>query len=192
MKVVFAQGNPGTQYATTRHNVGFMALDSFTAKNNASFNLKPKFQAEIAEFSYNNEKVLLVKPSTFYNETGVAARHLIDFYKLNPSTDFLVIHDELALPFGVVRTRLGGSDAGNNGIKSLNAHLGQNYARIRIGIYNSLSQQADAANFVLGHFTEEEKLALPQLFIHVDHFIHSFLSGTFEATKITRQFEEAT
>jgi PTH1 family peptidyl-tRNA hydrolase len=192
MKVVFAQGNPGAQYATTRHNVGFMALDSFAAKNNATFSPKPKFQAEIAEFLYNNEKILLVKPSTFYNETGVAARHLIDFYKLNPTTDFLVIHDELALPFGVVRTRPSGSDAGNNGIKSLNAHLGQNYARIRIGIYNSLSSLGDSANFVLGHLTEEERLALPQLFTHVDHFIQSFLSNNFEVTKITSQFEEAT
>lgn len=192
MKVVFAQGNPGAQYATTRHNVGFMALDSFATKNDVSFNQKPKFQAEVAEFSYNNEKILLVKPSTFYNETGVAARQLIDFYKLNPATDFLVIHDELALPFGVVRTRPSGSDAGNNGIKSLNAHLGQNYARIRIGIYNSLSSVADSANFVLGHFTEEERLALPQLFTHVDHFIHSFLSNNFEVTKITSQLEEAT
>jgi len=192
MKVIFAQGNPSAQYATTRHNVGFMVLDLFAKRSNVPFITKPKFQAEIAEFSYNNEKVLLVKPSTFYNETGVAARRITDFYKLNPTTDFLVIHDELALPFGVVRTRLSGSDAGNNGIKSLNAHLGENYARIRIGIYNSLTQQADTANFVLGHFAEEEKLALPQLFVHVDRFIHLFLNNTFEATKIISQFEEAT
>lgn len=185
MKIIFAQGNPGVQYHHTRHNVGFMALDSFAQKMQVKFSPKPKFQAEIAEFSHNGEKTLLVKPATFYNETGICARQIIDFYKLNPTTDFLVIHDELALPFGVVRTRLSGSDAGNNGIKSLNAHLGNEYARIRIGIYNSLSIQADAANFVLGSFTEEEKLLLPDIFTHVHFFIPQFIDNSFEPTKIT-------
>ena len=185
MKIIFAQGNPGSQYQHTRHNIGFMALDSFAQKNSVEFSEKLKFQARIGEFSNNGEKILLVKPSTFYNETGICARALIDFYKLNPAADFLVIHDELALPFGVVRTRLSGSDAGNNGIKSLNAHLGQEYARIRIGIYNSLSTQADAANFVLGNFTEEESDSLPGIFAHTTLFIEQFLSGTFEPTRIT-------
>lgn len=184
MKIIFAQGNPGAQYQHTRHNVGFLALDSFAEKNGAEFSPKPKFQAEIAEFPYDSEKVLLVKPTTFYNETGLCARQLLDFYKLTPASNFLVIHDELALPFGVVRTRLGGSDAGNNGIKSLNTHLGQEYARIRIGIYNSLSAQADAANFVLGHFTEEEKNTLPDIFTHAHHFIEQFLKTKFEPTKV--------
>ena len=185
MKIIFAQGNPGFQYQHTRHNVGFLALDSFAVKQGADFASKPKFNAEIAEFSYNGEKILLVKPSTFYNETGVAARAILDFYKLNPATDFLVIHDELALPFGVVRTRLSGSDAGNNGVKSLNAHLGPEYARIRIGIFNSLGTQADATNFVLGKFTEEEWLLLPDIFAHTNTFVSQFLTGTFEPTKIT-------
>lgn len=185
MKVIFAQGNPGLQYQHTRHNVGFLALDAYAQKNGIQFTPKPKFNAEIAEFSHSGEKVLLVKPGTFYNETGIAARTLVDFYKLNPATDFLVIHDELALPFGVVRTRLSGSDAGNNGIKSLNAHLGQNYARIRVGIFNSLNAQADAANFVLGNFTQEEKLSLPAIFTHINTFVSQFLNNTFEPTKIT-------
>lgn len=185
MKIIFAQGNPGSHYQHTRHNVGFMALDSLAEKHNAVFTEKSKFHAEIAEFSHGDEKILLVKPVTFYNETGTSARALIDFYKLSPARDFLVIHDELALPFGVVRTRLSGSDAGNNGVKSLNTHLGQEYARIRIGISNSLSSQADAANFVLGNFTEEEKLSLLDIFTHINTFINQFLNNTFEPTKIT-------
>lgn len=187
MKIIFAQGNPGPQYQHTRHNVGFLTLDSFVQKNGIQFAPKPKFQAEIAEFSHNNEKVLLAKPTTFYNETGVVARHLIDYYKLTPATDFLAIHDELALPFGVVRTRLSGSSAGNNGIKSLNAHLGQEYARIRIGIYNSITDQTDSANFVLSNFSLDEKNALPGIFIHIDTFIMQFLAGNLEPTKVTAQ-----
>lgn len=185
MKIIFAQGNPGANYKTTRHNVGFMALDKIARGNNASFSTKSKFQAEVAELTLEGENVLLVKPTTFYNETGIVARQLIDFYKLTASTDFLVIHDELALPFGVVRTRTQGSDAGNNGIKSLNAHLGPQYARIRIGIYNSLRDQTDDANFVLGNFSLDEKDSLATIFTHVDYFIEQFLRGAFEPTSKT-------
>lgn len=185
MKIILAQGNPGPQFQYTRHNIGFMALDTFAKENNATFSSKPKFQAEIAEFSYQGEKVLLVKPLTFYNETGISARALVDFYKLNAASDLLVLHDELALPLGVVRTRLKGSDAGNNGIKSLNTHLGQDYARIRIGIYNSLRTQTNDADFVLGSFSLEEKALLPQIFTHVNFFINQFLEDNFESTSKT-------
>src|SRR5688572_22727546 len=105
MKVIFAQGNPGTQYTYTRHNVGFLLLDDFAKSKRAEFIKKSKFHADIAETSIDGEKVLLVKPTTFYNDTGQSARLLIDFYKLDPATDFLVIHDDLALPFGTIRTR---------------------------------------------------------------------------------------
>lgn len=185
MKIIFAQGNPGPNYQTTRHNVGFMAIDKVARENSAPFSTKSKFQAEIAELILEGEKLLLVKPTTFYNETGIAAHQLIDFYKLTASTDFLVIHDELALPFGVIRTRTQGSDAGNNGIKSLNAHLGPQYARIRIGIYNSLRDQTDDANFVLGNFSADEKSSLDAIFTHVDYFIKQFLRGAFEPTSKT-------
>lgn len=185
MKIVFAQGNPGPQYQNTRHNVGFMALDAFAAKQKVTFTSKPKFHADIAQFHHKSEKILLVKPTTFYNETGVAAWQLIDFYKLDPASDFLAIHDELALPFGVVRTRLSGNDAGNNGVKSLNTLLSHDYARIRIGIATPLRAQADAANFVLGNFTQDEKNTLTDIFKHVDYFIEQFLDGNLQPTKIT-------
>ena len=185
MKIIFAQGNPGSQYQHTRHNVGFMALDTFAKELGTPFAAKPKFQADIAEYSAEGEKILLVKPLTFYNETGVSARALVDFYKLHPAADFLVLHDELALPLGVVRTRTTGSDAGNNGIKSLNSHLGQDYSRIRIGIYNSLRTQTNDVDFVLGRFSPEEKITLPEIFTHVDFFIHQFLHGSLEATSKT-------
>jgi PTH1 family peptidyl-tRNA hydrolase len=182
MKLVFAQGNPGNQYLSTRHNVGFDALDHFAAKNQLAFKAKPKFFADIAEFTSNDYKVLLIKPTTFYNETGQCARVLVDFYKLNPASDILVIHDDLALPFGTLRTREKGSDAGNNGIKSLNAHIGPDYARLRIGIYNDLRERMDDVDFVLGRFSKEEITALSDIYQKADTIIDEFLNDTFQTT----------
>lgn len=185
MKVIFAQGNPGIQYASSRHNVGFMTLDYLAGQWQTIFLKKPKFYADIAEVTIGGEKTLLVKPTTFYNETGQAARMIVDFYKLEPANDFLVIHDDMALPFGVIRTRLAGSDAGNNGIKSLNAHLGSTYARIRIGIYNDERSHVPAVNFVLGSFDSYEINALPIITDEVERFTAEFINGTFEPTKVT-------
>ncbi|MDN5274256.1 MAG: pth, peptidyl-tRNA hydrolase [Candidatus Saccharibacteria bacterium] len=185
MKIIFAQGNPGNEYTTTRHNVGFLMLDRYGDSHRAEFIKKPRFHADIAETHIGSEKVLLVKPTTFYNETGQAARLLIDFYKLDPATDFLVIHDDLALPFGTIRTREKGSDAGNNGIKSLNAHIGPNYRRIRIGIYTDLRKRMPDADFVLSHFSTKEKNALSDVYILAERFLNSFIDNKFEITKVS-------
>ena len=185
MKIIFAQGNPGTQYAVTRHNAGFIMADQLAKQWDTEFIKKPKFHASIAEKIIEGEKILLVKPTTFYNETGQSARLLIDFYKLDPATDLLVIHDDLALPFGTIRTRHKGSDAGNNGIKSLNVHVGSNYARIRIGIYTELRNRINDADFVLAAFHAHEKNALDGVFRHVENFVTSFIDDKFTATKVT-------
>ncbi len=185
MKIIFAQGNPGETYVKTRHNIGFIVLDKLASDLGTSFADKSKFHASVAETTIEGEKILLVKPLTFYNETGLAARALIDFYKLDPGTDFLVVHDELALPFGTIKTRPDGSDAGNNGIKSLNSHIGPQYARIRIGIYNPLRDQINDADFVLGRFSTDEQELLPQVIEQAQGFITSFLQNNLESTKIT-------
>ena len=182
MKLILAQGNPGEKYTTTRHNIGFVVLDSFAKQRDLRFQSKPKFMADIAEYTYSNEKVLLIKPTTFYNETGQCARALIDFYKLSPADSVLVIHDDLALPFGTLRTREKGSDAGNNGIKSLNAHIGPEYSRLRIGIYTDLRDRMNDVDFVLGHFSKKESETLETLFVKTNDIITTFLDGTFQTT----------
>ena len=156
MKLIFAQGNPEPDYALSRHNVGFLALNTLADSLETKWVNKPKFQALMANTTIGSVKVLLVKPTTFYNETGVSARKLIDFYKLDPAKDLLVIHDDLALPFGTIRVRAEGSDAGNNGIKSLNTHLEHNYTRIRIGIHNEFRDSMDDADFVIAKFRNAE------------------------------------
>lgn len=186
MKLILAQGNPGTQYARTRHNVGFMVVNALAAAEGAPWKLEPKHKAEIATVTIADEKLLLVKPTTFYNETGRAARSLVDFYKLVPAEDVLVIHDELALPFGTIRIRQKGSDAGNNGIKSLNAHLGEDYWRVRVGIWNELRDQINDADFVLSNFTQEEQDKLASLTKDIlIPIIEKFAHGTLEGTSHT-------
>ena len=184
MKLIVAQGNPGSEYSHTRHNIGFDLLDSFASKHMAAWSEKPKFNSFIATLSLSNEKALLVKPTTYYNETGLAVRLLADFYKVS-SNEIAVLHDDIALPLGTVRTRLQGSDAGNNGIKSLNAHLGTQYNRIRIGIWTERARQMETAAFVLGKFTPEEKLVINQVEETVHTRISSFIQGRFEATSYT-------
>lgn len=177
MKLIFAQGNPGTQYDGTRHNAGFYMIDSFAHTYSGTWNEKSKFHALVSEITVEGEKVLLAKPTTFYNETGQSARAIIDFYKLDPSTDILVLHDELALPFGTVRTRSSGSDAGNNGIKSLNAALGQDYKRLRIGIYNDLRDRMNDVDFVIGKFSKEEAATLSDIYPLAEKQIAAFIAG---------------
>lgn len=183
MKLILAQGNPGTDFAQTRHNIGFMVIDTLAAQHQLNWTSKSKFHADIAEFTIAGEKVLLVKPTTFYNETGGAARALVDFYKLEPARDVLVIHDDLALPLGTIRVREKGSDAGNNGIKSLNAHLGENYTRLRIGTWNELRDKMGDIDFVLAKFSAEESKRLHDDIIpHALTLIESFCQGTLETT----------
>ena len=183
MKLIFAQGNPGRQYERTRHNAGFIALDALADKHSAPWKENAKFNASIAEISLGGEKILLVKPLSFYNDTGLVARGLVDFYKLTPAEDVLVIHDDLALPFGSLRTREKGSDAGNNGIKSLNTHLGPEYSRLRIGIWNELRDQIDDAAFVLSTFTKTEQEQLTKIIEDkIIPIVDDFARGTFEIT----------
>lgn len=181
MKIIFAQGNPGIDFHNTRHNVGFALLDAYANVKKVDFTEKTKFHAYIAEFTEAGEKVLLVKPTTYYNDTGVSARALVDFYKVE-TTNVLVLHDDLMLPLGTIRTREKGSDAGNNGIKSLNAHLDQNYKRIRVGIWTELAEHMDATAFVLGKFTQDERKAIAELQAIITRCIDDFICGRFEST----------
>jgi PTH1 family peptidyl-tRNA hydrolase len=188
MKVIFAQANPGEKYSQTRHNAGLILLDIFAQQHDVVWKDAPKFRARIAELSINGEKTLLVNPQTYYNDTGLSARAIVDFYKLDPAMDFLVIHDDLALPFGTIRTRQKGSDAGNNGIKSLNAHLGENYSRIRVGIAIDRNAGMSDVDFVLGRFSSEDvKVITDTLATTTNRMIESFVQGNLESTSQTHE-----
>lgn len=181
MKVVIGLGNPEDKYTGTRHNVGFFVLDHFAKVHEVSFQQKAKFKALVAEFQLSDEKVLLVKPTTFYNNVGESYRAVIDFYNVAPE-DVLVVADDLALPFGTLRTRGGGSDAGNNGIKSINAHGGEDTNRLRIGVSNELRAHIGDVDFVLSKFSKAETETLLEMIPRIDAVIGNFLDGAFETT----------
>lgn len=181
MKLIIGLGNPEDRYENTRHNVGFKTLDDYAAAHGASFQQKDKFRASVAELSIGDEKVMLLKPTTYYNGSGEAAHLAADFYKLAPA-DVLVVHDELALPFGTIRTRVGGSDAGNNGVKSITQHLGPDTARIRIGVYNELRDRIDDADFVLSNFTKDEDMSLAEFSQKISAIIDNFVADNFDHT----------
>lgn len=185
MKLIFALGNPGSEYVGTRHNTGFMAADSLAFSHGAKFAEKPKLYAYIAEFSVDGEKILIAKPTTFYNQVGKSAHAIVSFYKLTPGSDLLAIHDDLALPFGSIRVRKKGSDAGNKGIRSLNVHLGEDYTRLRTGIAVD-DRTSDDASFVLSRFNSSQATALKEAIIpKLRELANDFIAGTLEDTSFT-------
>ena len=199
MKVILALGNPGEKYAYTRHNAGFLVIDHLAAGQSAHFSNKPKFFADVAElnsFTVNSAastkshttiprgKILLVKPTTYYNEVGIAARALMDFYKLTLD-DLLIIHDDTALDFGKIRVRKGGRDAGSNGLKSLHAHIGSDFWHIRIGTDNLLRRQVSTDRFVMMNFNSDELTILKNWAIPTARtMIHDFLSDHISAISV--------
>lgn len=182
MKVILGLGNPDQSYNGTRHNIGFSILDTLASKQGILFQPKQRFFATVAETTQNEEKILLVKPTTYYNETGNAARALIDFYKLTLD-DILIIHDDSALDFGKIRVRHGGSDGGNNGLKSLHRSIGQDFWHIRIGTDSLIHRQMGDIDFVLGKFNQDEKKIITSWVAPTTlSLINSFLTKNLEAT----------
>jgi peptidyl-tRNA hydrolase, PTH1 family len=153
MKVVVGLGNPGRQYAGTRHNVGFAVLDALAAGPGVAA-FRSRFQAQVAEANEGGRPVLLVKPETFMNLSGQAVRQAVDFYKV-PLDDLLVVCDDFALPLGKLRVRAAGTHGGHNGLRSLQEHLGTTaYARLRVGVGGP---REDAIDHVLGRFRPGER-----------------------------------
>jgi len=184
MKVILALGNPGEKYVHTRHNAGFLVIDQLAAGQSAQFSNKPKFSANIAELNMSGEKILLVKPTTYYNEVGIAARAILDFYKLTLD-DLLIIHDDTDLDFGKIRVRKGGRDAGSNGLKSLHAHIGSDFWHIRIGTDNLLRRQVSTDRFVMMNFNSDELTILKNWAIPTAQtMIHDFLSDHISAISV--------
>lgn len=155
MKVIAGLGNPGKDYQRTRHNVGFMVIDELVEKLKAS-PYKIKFQALIAEANIKGEKVLLVKPQTYMNNSGDSLREILNFYKIPPE-DLIVIYDDIDIGFATLRIRKKGSAGSHNGMKSIIYQIqADTFPRVRIGVGKKHPNQ-DLANFVLSNFAKEEE-----------------------------------
>ncbi len=150
MKLIVGLGNPGSKYRATKHNIGFITLDEIAFQQKVTFN-KHQFEADIAEFFINGEKIILAKPQTFMNESGRSVGPLMTYYNVRDE-DLVVIYDDLDLPIGRIRLREKGSAGGHNGIKSLIAHLGtKEFNRIKVGIDRPNSSEK-VVSYVLSTF----------------------------------------
>ncbi len=160
MLVIVGLGNPGAQYAQNRHNVGFMAVDAIHRRHGFP-PWRRRFQADIAEGSLAGEKVLLVKPQTYMNESGRTVQAVAAFYKI-PIADMVVIHDEVDLPPGKTRMKTGGGAAGHNGLRSIDAALGDGYRRLRVGVGHPGVKEA-VPHYVLHNFAKADQAWLMPL-----------------------------
>jgi PTH1 family peptidyl-tRNA hydrolase len=153
MKLFVGLGNPGAKYAGNRHNIGFMAVDRIAGDHGFS-PWRAKFQGQICEGRLGREKVVLLKPETFMNLSGQAVGEAMRFFKLTPE-EVLVFHDELDLAPGKVRLKQGGGHAGHNGLRSIHAHIGDSYGRVRLGIGHP-GHKDRVAQYVLSDFAKAD------------------------------------
>ena len=146
-------GNPGAEYADSRHNIGFMAVEGIAHRYNFS-DYKKKFNGLAASGTVEGEKVLLLKPATFMNKSGTAVLSAMSFYKIKPE-NIVVFHDDMDIALGKIKVKQGGGDAGHNGIKSIDATIGRNYTRVRIGV-GKPEHKGAVVDYVLGDFNDDE------------------------------------
>ena len=159
--LVAGLGNPGKRYEQTRHNAGFMVVDHLAARFRVGCKAG-KGEYVVSEIARHEEnELLLLKPMTYMNHSGMAVRHALDYFKVDLG-NLLVVLDEFQLPFGKLRLRPDGSDGGHNGLASVIQHLGsQEFARLRLGVGSAF--QGDPADFVLAKFSKAERAALPEV-----------------------------
>lgn len=156
MYIIVGLGNPGKQYDHTRHNIGFQVIDYLAEQNGISVEEK-KHKALVGKGMIGGEKVILAKPQTYMNLSGESVRELVDYYKIDWEEELIVISDDISLDVGGIRVRKKGSAGGHNGLKNIIQHLGsEGFTRIKMGV-GEKPKGYDLADYVLGHFSTEEK-----------------------------------
>jgi len=159
LRLLVGLGNPGPEYEKTRHNAGFLVLDRLKARHAPSETPRGRFNALTVETRIAEEKVMLLKPTTYMNRSGRSVAEAVNFYKLDPASDVLVFVDEAALPIGQIRLRAKGSPGGHNGLADIERHLGTDaYCRCRLGIGSS--DVIPQREYVLGKFTEAQRASI--------------------------------
>jgi PTH1 family peptidyl-tRNA hydrolase len=186
--LIVGLGNIGKEYDNTRHNIGFAVVDEFVRKNDlGGWTEKKDLKCHLASGQLGETRVMVVKPATLMNLSGEAVLAVAQFYKIPPQS-IVVVQDELDIDFGQIRTRIGGSSAGHNGIKSVSKLLGdENYGRIRIGIGPKHPAQMDSADFVLQKFSDKEQKETPALLKEATAILSEYIYGGQLATE-TRSF----
>ena len=166
MIIFFGLGNPGNRYALTRHNIGFMFCDMMADRFKTQFRVSDRLECEYASLNSGEDKILLIKPLTYMNNSGRCVRKVIDYYKAS-ITDIIVIADDIYIEYEVIRIRNEGGDGGHNGLKSITGSLGVNfYKRIRAGV-GPLPDKIPMEHFVLAEFSQTEKKALEDFILRI-------------------------
>ena len=177
--IVVGLGNIGREYEKTRHNAGFMAIDALAESCGARID-RVKFNATVTEATVGEHRVLLMKPTTYMNNSGVAVAEAAAFYKIPPER-VIVLHDEISFDPGVIRIRRKGSAGGHNGLKSIIAHIGADtFPRVKIGVGKKPSPDYDLVDFVLGKFSREDLDLLSARYADITDSVRLMLDGKIE------------
>ena len=163
VKVIVGLGNPGDDYKNSRHNLGFALVDRLAEHFSFNWKFDKKFDAEIAEGIYENEKLSLIKPQTFMNLSGYSVQKFKEYYKLSNDA-FLVAYDDYNLNLGQSKLKIGGADGGHNGISSIILQIGVDFPRFRLGIHPKCNVSLNLSDFVLGRFDLSEQQVLDLMF----------------------------
>ncbi|OLS03015.1 aminoacyl-tRNA hydrolase [Tissierella creatinophila] len=175
MYVVVGLGNPGKEYTNTRHNIGFNTIELLAKRNDIKLN-KLKFKGVYGEGTIGSEKVLLVKPQTYMNNSGITVGEIVRFYKL-PIENLIVIVDDIDIEFSSIRIKKKGSSGSHNGLKSIIYHLNDdNFPRVKIGIGKKHANE-DLANFVLGNFSKEETSPIEEAVLRASEAVETIIKS---------------
>jgi PTH1 family peptidyl-tRNA hydrolase len=190
MKLIVGLGNPGGDYRGSRHNAGFMAVERVVKRCAKGAPARSKYNSTLYETQIGEQRVLLMQPLTFMNRSGEAVASAVNFFKLSPQTDLLVLVDEYQLPLGSLRIRTGGSSGGHNGLSDVERALGtQDYPRLRIGVDPPPATYGDPADWVLGWFTPEQLKTLEPALERAADAVETFISRGIAAAMNTYNAE---
>ncbi len=183
IRLIVGLGNPGREYETTRHNAGFLWVDELAREQKLNFKSEGKFHGLTARGQLHGHEVLLLKPQTFMNASGKAVGAVVQFYKIAPA-EMLVVHDELDLPPGVARLKMGGGHGGHNGLKDIIAHLGsRDFWRLRLGIGHP-GERGEVSDYVLNDPRREERELIDEAMQHAQNVAHLVIEGKIEAAML--------
>lgn len=179
IRLIIGLGNPGAQYAATRHNVGAWFIDFLSNQENISMRVEKQFRAHVGEFLHNGAKCFLLKTTTYMNESGLSVSAFVKFYKIN-SDEMLVVHDELDFDAGVARLKQGGGHGGHNGLRDIISHLNSpDFYRLRLGIGHP-SHRDDVSNYVLANPSRDDHVKIIKAIDESVRVIPELLSGEFQ------------
>ncbi len=176
MKLIIGLGNPGAEYETTRHNLGFMVLDALAETWGVHFEQNKKLKSELLVTMNSGETLILAKPQTFMNLSGVAVQKIVQFYKLKPE-DIWVVSDDIELELGTIRIRKEGSSGGHNGLQNIIDSIGKDFVRIRVGVGSNRAHNIPSEAYVLQTFSQEQQANLPSIIENVLTIITTALTN---------------